>query len=290
MLSSWHEHEKSCPNRWIQFLKWELRINTYYPHISIFMLVGFTEELIILDLAFSWSDLCLLKTAEGFWSWPSLWGRTTRWLFQETGWGAESHIISHVPYYLSYSRSCEPSDDIESLLFSALFGTQSDRFLPILFMETGIRRASKQTRALSKYILSTRSARVADFLSSTFHAQIRFQKGPETSNPLLRTKDNNLSCVITCVSREKGDSPGRPPPHLWDCPVGTPWWSPRWNVSLFPASRKKLPGWNTSIKQMETFWFLSLGWQEIAGRQEKKEQKRNKVFSDQMMLKCSHQG
>lgn len=222
MLSSWHEHEKSCPNRWIQFIKWELWMNTYYPHISIFMLVGFTEELIILDLAFTWSDFCLLKAAEGFWSWPSLWGWATGWLFQETGWGAESPIISHAPYYLSYSRSCEPSDDIESLLFSALFGTQSDRFLPILLMETG-RRASKQTRALNKYILSTRSARVADFLSSTFHAQIRFQKGPETSNPLLRTKDNNLSCGITCVSHEKGDSPGRPPicgTVLWAPPGG----------------------------------------------------------------------
>lgn len=40
---------------------------------------------------------------------------------------------------------------------------------------------------------------------------LAFQKGPETSNPLLRTKDNSLSCGITCVSHEKGDSPGSPP-------------------------------------------------------------------------------
>ena len=70
-----------------------------------------------------------------------------------------------------------------------------------------IRRTSKQTRALNlKHEVYT----CCRFAFSGQMCNLAFQKGPETSNPSLRTKDNCLGCGITCVSHEKGDSLGSP--------------------------------------------------------------------------------
>lgn len=67
------------------------------------------------------------------------------------------------------------------------------------------------------------------------------QKGPATSNPLLRTKDNSFSCGITCVSHEKGGSPETThPPTFVGLSCGHPLVVSsvsRWSLSLFLASR-----------------------------------------------------
>ena len=86
-------------------------------------------------------------------------------------------------------------------------------------METDIRRTSKQTRAVNlKHEVYT----CCRFAFSGQMCNLAFQKGPETSNPWLRTKDNSLSRGITRVSHEKGDSGVAQewPAVLWAPPGG----------------------------------------------------------------------
>lgn len=138
-------------------------------------------------------------------------------------------------------------------------------------METDIRGASESSKQIH---LNHEACMCCRFSFPGQMCNLALQKGPETSNPLLRTKDNSLSCGITCVSHEKGDSPGSPPicqTVLWAPPGGH-----RWSGSLFFASRSSGAGTlvQNKKKYSDLFCFVfMISKKEITDRQEKQQQK-----------------
>ena len=187
-----------------------------------------------------------------------------------------SYIITLCPHPFSCSRSVNPllASNLSSLLpCSGIKVTGSS----ILFMETGIRRTSQQTRALN---LKHEASTCCRFAFSGQMCNLGFQKGPETSNPSLRTKDNSLGCGITCVSHEKGDSLGSPwrgRAVLWAPPGGH-------RGAVFLCSLPLATLWlGPSYKNKEKYsdLFLWNSRKEVADHQEKPQQKRNKVSSHQ---------
>lgn len=138
-------------------------------------------------------------------------------------------------------------------------------------METDIRRASKQTRALN---LKHKVYICCRFAFPVQMCNLAFQKGPETSNPSLRTKDNSLSCGITCVSHEKGDSLGSPPNGgavLCAPPGGH---LDGVSLSSSPLATLRLEPWYKTKRNIPIFLWSSK--KEIADHQEKKQWKKTK--------------
>lgn len=146
-------------------------MNKYiWTTVRVWTQVGFIEEQLISDLASAGGSLF----SDG-----SSGGLSTVMSLGTTGNCPGRGELHYNPLYcLSCRRHVSPL-----MASSALFGNQSNRFLPVLFMETDIRRASQQARAVNNGVSSTRFTHVADLCSQYRCATSLFRKNLRTLTP-----------------------------------------------------------------------------------------------------------
>lgn len=152
--------------------------------------------------------VCSLMAAAGVCPRSCLWGQ------QATAQGEVSYIITPLLPFLS--QTCEPSHGIFCLVWES-----KQQVSPCFIYGDRHQKSQPASKSCKQRCLKHEVYTCCRFVFPVQMCNLAFQKEPENSNPLLRTKDNSLSCGITRVSQEKGESPGAPPSCravLWACP------------------------------------------------------------------------